>query len=719
MAMLEVPRTDRRLVNVPDVRMFRDNPGERWGVAADTAGKALGGLADGLDALSRAARLKLRIQEQDRENEASLMASRYRAHSRNGWNGYMDRDANGNEVRVKGARDKTFEDYGPGQTTLSDIEAIDASFREREDFKKMDAATREAFERKILPCRDEMMQLAQQKAYADRVAKGKADFDEKVREWGEEVETTFGGDDAAYDSASDQNAIREAIATFGYGEVANAAELDGMPRVSVEDVRFANDPTGARADRLRKLVAAKRKVYDLRYFDALCASAAGGRTLGKLSPEACAAKAAAFAAEVGETEAERAALAAKAEKAGLHLEAVKEEARKAAVRENRQESMRRQSEFWKGSPAASAMPGFFDGEAEMAERAGDYSSAVEFRQRAARMRDAIEKSAREARESALEDRMRREELELYRDGRRPTEEERREFEVRWQKILEERDAKAALSHAKRASEATGEIESRTRRERQEELARNYDRLRWMLIREQDLRANKGREEEANLLMMDINYEFAALKKEYGLSAADAESFARELARAAGGDDAAISRLFDEAFDMTLDEDGDGAVTASELRAFGKSGDKFEPKWAKGDKMDARTRLRLRGEFLSRISSLPPGVDRREAAKEVLKEFEARYVKGRFDDAIAYMSGLFTDVDAAIRARYREVRLARDEAAEKAELARRTRAGGLYTTPEALEVREEQERLEEQVNEIGPYDGGGASPLNYGAEPVND
>ncbi len=218
---------------------------------------------------------------------------------------------------------------------------------------------------------------------------------------------------------------------------------------------------------------------------------------------------------------------------------------------------------------------------------------------------------------------------------------------------------------------------------------------------------KGRTAEANLLLMDVNYEFAALKAEHGITAEDAKSFERELSRQPGGEDAALLRLFDESFDMTLDEDGDGAVTASELRAFGKSGDEFEPKWAKGDRIDARNRLRLRGEYVARLSSLPPGIDRRAAAKEVLKQFQARYTQGRFEDAISYMSEIFTDMQMGAEVQYAAVRKGRADAASRAERERRRRAEGVYATPEAAAKLDREER------------GDAASFFEpYGAEPWN-
>lgn len=713
MAMIDVPRTDRRLVNLPDVRTYRDNPGERWGVLADTAGKSFGGVADGLDAIgriqaarARAAEADARRAEMEREEKASLLASRYRAHSRNGWNGYLERDAHGNEVRVKGAGEKTYGDYGDGETPLGDIERIDESFRERDDYRGMDAATREAFERKIAPVRDEMMQLAQRKAFSDRVAKGKAAFDEKVREWGQEVETTFGLDDSAYASASEQNSIREAVATFGYGEVANAAELDGMKSVSVEDVRFANDPTGAKARRLRQLVDAKQKVYDRAYFDALCASAAGCRALGGLTPEQCAAKAAEFAAGMGETEAERADLAGKAEKARLHMLSVQADARAESVRANRHESARRQDEFYKGGPAPSAFPAFLDSEAEAAEKAGDFEAAVEFRRRSARIGEELEKSARAAEHDALQDAMRREEIELYRGGREPTLEEKRAFDVRWQRVLEERDAKAALARAKSASGLSGDIAERDRRAFREELERNYDKLMWMRIAEQDLRA-KGDVEGADNLLHDIDYEFGLMRAGRRLSPSAVESFRKELARVPGSEEAVLLRMFDRAFDMVLDEDGDGTVSASEVRAFGKSGDEFEPDWAKGDTFDARTRLRLRGEFAARMAALPPKINRREAAETVLKEFRTRYVQGKAEDSISYLSTLVTDMVTAEDKRYMGVRARRAAAADRAEAERARRAERVYATPEAAARLDAEER----AGQAGGFGFIGTEPWN--------
>lgn len=697
MAIVSVPRTDRRLVNVPEVRTFRDNPGERWGVLADTARNVFGGAADGIDAIGRArlaadararsaeARAKAdeRARSAESDETASLLASRYRAHARQGWNGYLTRDADGNEVRVPGAGEKTYADYADGESTLSDIEAIDAAFREREDYRAMDAATREAFERKIAPARDEMMQLAQRKAYADRVAKGKAEFDERVQEWALEVETTFGGDDAAYDAASEQCSVREAIATFGRGEVANAAELDAKGSVSVEDVRFANDPTGAKQRRLAQLVEAKRGVYDRRYFDTLVSAGSAGQAVGSLKPEDCIEKAAKFAAGMAKTDAEKAALLQKVDKARIVLAAVRAEERGAAIRENREESAKRQDEFYKGIPEASAFPAFLDSEADAAEKAGDYARATDFREKSARMRAAVERSGREAIASGLEERRRREEIELYRDGRQPTLEEKREFDVRWQRIYEKSDAKSALAHAKNASGLSDAMDVARRRAREEELARNNDRLEWMLIREQSLRAS-GRASEANELRQDIGFEFAALKAECGISASDVKSFEREFAAGRDADSAALVRLFDDAFEMTLDEDDSGDVSASEMRAFRDSGDSYEPKWAKGDSFDARTRLRLRREYLFQIASLPPDIDRREAAKAVLKQFEARYVKGRYEDQISYMADLFTDLRTGVRRRYADVRASRASEAARRESERRRSAESVYATPEAAE-----------------------------------
>jgi len=322
------------------------------------------------------------------------------------------------------------------------------------------------------------------------------------------------------------------------------------------------------------------------------------------------------------------------------------------------------------------------------EKAGYAKSAAQMAERASGRTAAIEEEKAKAASRQMDDEFDLEWTDLHRDGRVPTEEERRQFFVRWQDRFEKAGyAKPASQMAERASGRTAAIEAEKARAMRLLMDRNHEDLEWMLIREQSLRA-RGMAAQANVLRNDIGYRMAELETSRGISASDLKSFRREFSAVMDPDSAVLVRMFDEKFGMDLDTDGSGDVSAAEVREFRDSGEDFRPEWAKGDEFDAKTRLRLRREFIGQLGALPPTIDRKEAAEAVLKRFETRYVKMDFERRIGYMAELFADVRTANAEAYGRILSRRNDAAKKAAAAadaeRKRKAEGVYATPEALE-----------------------------------
>lgn len=150
------------------------------------------------------------VVNQIKENDARHAVGEWQRQMMGAINGYITKDAAGNDVQVKGMAQKTFADYPDGESPLTDLAKAEEAFRNSATYLNMDTLTRNKFERMMGIPRAEIQRTVSGLYDRNAAAKDKFQDDLDLSTEDDKLATNFYGDDATFEAALESMATAKA-----------------------------------------------------------------------------------------------------------------------------------------------------------------------------------------------------------------------------------------------------------------------------------------------------------------------------------------------------------------------------------------------------------------------------------------------------------------------------------------------------------------------------